>query len=88
MRAVLSRVRKRWRLFRDRFFGSDPASVARYRRDVATAVDRLIDYDAIFCILARAHFSGWISVEDGMNGLGELTRSVTFLQEKRCEYYG
>jgi sugar phosphate isomerase/epimerase len=48
----------------------------------------LIDYDAIFGILARAHFSGWISVEDGMNGLDELKRSVAFLQEKRAEYYG
>jgi sugar phosphate isomerase/epimerase len=47
----------------------------------------LIDYDAIFGILARAHFSGWISVEDGLNGLDELRRSVTFLQEKRSEYY-
>ena len=28
----------------------------------------LIDYDAIFRILARAGFTGWISVEDGVNG--------------------
>ena len=48
----------------------------------------LIDYDAIFQILADAQFSGWISVEDGMNGLGELKRSVAFLQQKRSEYYG
>jgi sugar phosphate isomerase/epimerase len=47
----------------------------------------LIDYDAIFRILARAGFSGWISVEDGMNGLEELNRSVTFLREKRSAYY-
>ena len=36
----------------------------------------LIDYDAIFRILARRGFTGWISVEDGMNGLDELARSV------------
>ena len=30
------------------------------------------DYDAIFRILAGVGFSGWISVEDGMNGLDEL----------------
>jgi sugar phosphate isomerase/epimerase len=47
----------------------------------------LIDYDAIFRILARARFCGWISVEDGVNGLDELKRSVTFLQDKRSEHY-
>jgi sugar phosphate isomerase/epimerase len=47
----------------------------------------LIDYDAIFRILADAQFAGWISVEDGMNGLEELTRSIAFLKEKRSRYY-
>jgi sugar phosphate isomerase/epimerase len=47
----------------------------------------MIDYDAIFLILADARFSGWISVEDGMNGLEELRRSVAFLRAKRLEYY-
>jgi sugar phosphate isomerase/epimerase len=47
----------------------------------------MIDYDAIFRILADARFTGWISVEDGMNGLGELQRSVAFLRAKRAEYY-
>jgi sugar phosphate isomerase/epimerase len=47
----------------------------------------LIDYDAIFRLLADATFTGWISVEDGMNGLDELRRSVAFLQRKRDEYY-
>ena len=47
----------------------------------------LIDYDAIFAILARGGFSGWISVEDGMNGLDELQRSVAFLQRKRAEHF-
>ena len=32
----------------------------------------LNDYDAIFRILADVGFTGWISVEDGMNGLDEL----------------
>jgi sugar phosphate isomerase/epimerase len=48
----------------------------------------LNDYDAIFRILAGAGFSGWISVEDGMNGLDELRRSVEFLKQKRQQYYG
>ena len=46
------------------------------------------DYDAIFAILRSVEFSGWISVEDGMNGLDELRRSVSFLREKRAQYYG
>jgi sugar phosphate isomerase/epimerase len=45
------------------------------------------DYDAIFRILAGVGFDGWISVEDGMNGLDELARSVTFLKAKRAQYY-
>ena len=47
----------------------------------------LIDYDAVFRILAGARFGGWISVEDGMNGLDELKRSVAFLQTMRGQYY-
>jgi sugar phosphate isomerase/epimerase len=47
----------------------------------------LIDYDAIFSRLASAGFAGWISVEDGMNGLDEIARSVDFLKAKRTQYY-
>ena len=47
----------------------------------------LIDYDAVFSRLAAAGFSGWISVEDGMNGLDEIARSVDFLKAKRAQYY-
>jgi sugar phosphate isomerase/epimerase len=46
------------------------------------------DYDAIFRILADVGFNGWISIEDGMNGLEELTRSVEFLKRKRATYFG
>jgi sugar phosphate isomerase/epimerase len=46
------------------------------------------DYDAIFRILKSVGFSGWISVEDGMNGLDELGRSVAFLKAKRQQFYG
>lgn len=48
----------------------------------------LNDYDAIFRILADVGYSGWISIEDGMNGLDELTRSADFLKSKRAEYFG
>jgi sugar phosphate isomerase/epimerase len=47
----------------------------------------LIDYDAIFARLAAERFTGWISVEDGMNGLDEIARSVDFLKAKRSQYY-
>ena len=47
----------------------------------------LNDYDAIFRILSSVGFSGWISVEDGVNGLDELARSVAFLKKKRVEYF-
>lgn len=45
------------------------------------------DYDAIFRLLAEAHFDGWISIEDGMNGLDEIARSAEFLKKKRAQYY-
>ena len=45
----------------------------------------LNDYDRIFQILAGAGFDGWISVEDGMNGLDELRRSVEFLKARRSQ---
>lgn len=45
------------------------------------------DYDAIFRLLADAGFTGWISVEDGMNGLDEIRRSVEFLKAKRAQYF-
>ena len=46
------------------------------------------DYDAIFRILAEVRFSGWISIEDGMDGLDEIARSAEFLKRKRAEYFG
>jgi sugar phosphate isomerase/epimerase len=46
------------------------------------------DYDAIFRILKSVDYTGWISVEDGMNGLDELARSVEFLKRKRAQFYG
>jgi sugar phosphate isomerase/epimerase len=40
----------------------------------------LNDYAAIFRILGERGFGGWISIEDGMNGLEEIRRSVAFLR--------
>lgn len=47
----------------------------------------LNDYDAIFTELKRVGFDGWISIEDGVNGMEELERSVQFLKRKIKEYW-
>ena len=38
------------------------------------------DYPRIFRILREAGFDGWISIEDGMNGLEEIRASAEFLR--------
>jgi sugar phosphate isomerase/epimerase len=48
----------------------------------------LNNYDKIFSILKGAGFNGWVSIEDGVNGLDELHQSVTFLRRKLKEYFG
>ncbi|GAB5405848.1 MAG: sugar phosphate isomerase/epimerase [Aureliella sp.] len=45
------------------------------------------DYDSIFRILAAAGYSGWISIEDGMNGMQEMDRSLKFLRESVANYW-
>ena len=40
----------------------------------------LNDYDAIFRILRRVNYDGWISIEDGMNGMEEMAASLAFLR--------
>jgi sugar phosphate isomerase/epimerase len=42
----------------------------------------LNDYDAIFSELKRVGFNGWISIEDGVDGMDQLERSVQFLRRK------
>ena len=42
----------------------------------------LNDYDAIFTELKRVGFDGWISIEDGVDGMDQLERSVAFLRRK------
>jgi sugar phosphate isomerase/epimerase len=48
----------------------------------------LNDYDAIFTELKRVGFDGWISIEDGVDGIDQLARSVSFLQKKIAQYWG
>jgi sugar phosphate isomerase/epimerase len=48
----------------------------------------LNDYDTIFQILKDAGFEGWVSIEDGMNGMDELRQSAVFLRDKLNLYFG
>ena len=47
----------------------------------------LNDYDAIFTELKRVKFDGWISIEDGVDGVEQLKNSVEFLKNKISEYF-
>jgi sugar phosphate isomerase/epimerase len=47
----------------------------------------LNDYDAIFTELKRVGFDSWISIEDGVDGMDQLERSVAFLQKKIATYW-
>jgi len=47
----------------------------------------LNDYDAIFTELKRVNFDGWISIEDGVDGMDQLVRSVAFLRKKIAVYW-
>lgn len=48
----------------------------------------LNDYDEIFAILTRAGYDGWISIEDGVNGMDELRQSAGFLLDARERWFG
>jgi sugar phosphate isomerase/epimerase len=47
----------------------------------------LNDYDGIFTELKRVGFNGWISIEDGVDGMPQLERSVAFLRRKIAQYW-
>ncbi len=47
----------------------------------------LNDYDEIFRILSEAGYTGWVSIEDGMNGLDEMRQSIDFLKAMREKYF-
>jgi sugar phosphate isomerase/epimerase len=47
----------------------------------------LNDYDAIFRILAEHRYRGWVSIEDGMNGLEEMAESLAFLRRMSARYF-
>jgi sugar phosphate isomerase/epimerase len=45
------------------------------------------DYDAIFRELRGAGFDGWISIEDGVDGMDQLHESVRFLRTKFAQHW-
>ncbi|MGP0062177.1 MAG: sugar phosphate isomerase/epimerase family protein [Isosphaeraceae bacterium] len=47
----------------------------------------LNDYHAIFRILAEHGYRGWISIEDGMNGMDEMAESLAFLRRMAARYF-
>ena len=47
----------------------------------------LNDYDAIFSELKKVHFDGWISIEDGVEGMEQLERSVSFIRKKMADFW-
>ena len=48
----------------------------------------LNDYDAIFRILKDVGFDGWVSIEDGVDGMGQMIESAEFLKKKIKEVWG
>lgn len=47
----------------------------------------LNDFDAIFTILREHNFCGWVSIEDGMNGMEEMAESLAFLRRVTAKYF-
>jgi len=44
----------------------------------------LSDYPRIFSILKEIKYDGWISIEDGENGMDEMKRSIDYLKKIRA----
>jgi sugar phosphate isomerase/epimerase len=47
----------------------------------------LNDYASIFRILAQHGYAGWISIEDGMNGMDEMAESLAFLRKMIATHF-
>lgn len=47
----------------------------------------LNDYDEIFRILSEQDYRGWVSIEDGMNGMEEMQESLAFLRSMSDRYF-
>jgi sugar phosphate isomerase/epimerase len=80
----------------DRFLKSGTIEDLRKEEDSVGYASRLShgvigkgmnDYDAIFSTLNSVGFKGWISIEDGMNGMDDLRESVRFLRAKIDQHF-
>lgn len=47
----------------------------------------LNDYPEIFRILAEHNYHGWVSIEDGMNGMDEMAASLRFLRDMSQRFF-
>lgn len=47
----------------------------------------LNNYPLIFEKLSKSGYDGWVSIEDGINGMGEMKESVDFLKKMRGTYF-
>lgn len=47
----------------------------------------LNNFDAIFRTLAEHNYRGWVSIEDGMNGMEEMAESLAFLRSVTAKYF-
>ena len=81
----------------DRYLAEGTIDDLRKEEDVAGYAKRLRhgeigkgmnDYDAIFRELRSVGFDGWISIEDGVDGIEQLRRSAQFLRRKIAQHFG
>ncbi len=80
----------------DRFLKSGTIEDLRKEEDSVGYASRLShgvigkgmnDYDKIFSTLNAVGFKGWISIEDGMDGMDDLRESVRFLKAKIDQHF-
>jgi sugar phosphate isomerase/epimerase len=80
----------------DRYLAEGTIEDLRREEDVAGYAARLrhgeigkglVDYDAIFTELNGVGFDGWISIEDGIDGVEQLRRSITFLRRQIAAHF-
>jgi sugar phosphate isomerase/epimerase len=95
---LLRRVKHRVRTMHasDRYLAEGTIEDLRREEDVTGYAKRLRhgeigkgmnDYDAIFTELAGVGFDSWISIEDGVEGVEQLRRSVEFLRRKIAQHW-
>ncbi|NAZ81949.1 TIM barrel protein [Kineococcus sp. R8] len=96
LRAVVERVRTVQASDRHLASGAPLESLRRsdgtigYSPDLVHGVvgAGLNDYEGIFEVLAGAGYDGWISIEDGVDGMAEMAASARFLAGARDRWFG